>query len=121
MSSELKLARVLTDGGLKEGFQILARCSDPTLDMTVSPRAVQNGQEAAKWRRMMRDAKLTPGARANLDQGFALLRKQADAGNAFAQLACHELAVDVDLMSHELADGWLRMAADKALPEAEFR
>ena len=70
---------------------------------------------------MMRDAKPTPSARANLDQGFSLLRKHAESGNAFAQSVCHDLAVDTGILSHDVADIWLRRSAEQGYPEAEYK
>jgi TPR repeat protein len=75
------------------------------------------------WRRLARDARVSPKASSDLGKGFNLLRQRAESGNGLAQYYCYLIGMDsqLHLISYEVAEHWLELAAEKGVPEAEFR
>jgi TPR repeat protein len=123
-SDSLKLARSLADQGLRMGYRTLAGCEDPdlaavALDTRSDPR---DREKAIMWRRLAREAKVSPKASSDLGKGFNLLRQRAESGNGLAQYYCYEMGMDsqLRLISKGVAEHWLEQAAVKGIPEAEF-
>ena len=121
-SGSLKLARDFADQGLRQGYGELANCDDPTLTALAPRGGLRDREKAIAWRRLAREAKLTPKARGDFEKGFNLLRQKAEAGNGMAQYLCYWMGLNfqLQLISYGEAQHWLELAAENGIPEAEY-
>ena len=115
----LRLAKSLADHGLRVGFDQMATCEDPPEIETIRLNA-GNHAAALKWRHLGRQAMPTPKARTDLEKGFGIIQRRAEAGNGLAQYYCYTMGRSLRLLTEPDAQVWLQKAAVSGVPEAEY-